>query len=82
MSMETFLNLWDDMGMEFHIRFGTSFAHPKPQYACHFGSQAPFGITSEIVANGFALQIVASKRASGKTIRRFRASGQAVRLVN
>ena len=33
MSMETFLNLWDDMGMEFHIRFGTSFAHPKPQYA-------------------------------------------------
>ena len=30
MSMETFLNLWDDMGREFHIRFGTS---PKPQYA-------------------------------------------------
>ena len=39
MSMETFLNLWDDMGMEFHIRFGTSFAHPKPQNACHFGSR-------------------------------------------
>ena len=28
MSMETVLNLCDDMGMEFHIRFGTPFDHP------------------------------------------------------
>ena len=52
MSMQTFLNLWDDMGMEFHIRFATLspirshsmlaiLAHPE--------------ITSESVANGFAL---------------------------
>ena len=27
MSMETFLNLWDDMETEFRIRFGTPFDH-------------------------------------------------------
>ena len=53
-----------------HLRSRNPFTRPTPQLVC-----LPFWltleITSESVANGFALQIVASKRASGKTIRRF-----------
>ena len=74
-------DLWDDMGMEFQDIPNTFvFAHPTPHSACFFTYA---DITSESVANGFVLQIVPSKRASGKTIRRlwvFVFSSRAMRL--
>ena len=56
----------DDMGMEFQYPpFRTSFDH-RSHILLAILAQAE--ITSESVANGLALQIVPSKRASGKTI--------------
>ena len=73
MSMPTFLNLWDDMGMEFHPipnTFVLAVLLPVRRHSM-LVILAYAEITSESVASGFALQIVPSKRASGKTIRRF-----------
>ena len=73
MSMQTFLNLWDDMGMEFHPipnTFVLALLLPVRRHSM-LAILAYAEITSESVASGFALQIVPSKRASGKIIRRF-----------
>ena len=69
MSMQTFLTLWDDMGIEFHP-IPNTFVSPVRHHSM-LAILAHTEITSESVANGFALQIVPSNRASGKTIRRF-----------
>ena len=47
-----------------------SFSHSF-RHACNVVGSRHTEITSEIVASGFALEIVPSKRLSGKTIRRF-----------
>ena len=70
-SLHTFLVLNHPESMGWHgagipkQSFSHSFRH-----ACNVGSRHT-EITSEIVASGFALEIVPSKRLSGKTIRRF-----------
>lgn len=71
-SLHTFLVLnhsesmgWHGAGIPKQL-FSHSF-----RYACNVVGSRHTEITSEIVASGFALEIVPSKRLSGKTTRRF-----------